>query len=195
MLQNRKVFIRISNYKPECFVTKTGLPQSSVISPLLFIIYINDFSATHLNSFKIADNTSVLVTGKNLEDLQVRLNSREIELWYRKWRMVVNGSKPELMLLNCEMSAINLPTINSDTCALVSSTKSIGLTIDHKLNYHEHLKTVTVKAARNWRIILSKCAEQWDLSIPTLIRHYKTVILPQIMYAAPIGRQKNIRSQ
>ena len=105
---------------------------------------------------------------------------------------MVNGSKTELMLLNCEMSAINLPTINSDTCALVSSTKSIGLTVDDKLNYHEHLKTVTVKAARNWRITQSKCAHQWGLSIPTVILLYKTVILPQTKYAAPIWRHKNI---
>ena len=193
LLRNKKVFIQISNFKSECFVTKTGLPQGSVISLLQFIIYINDFLATHPNSFKFADDTSVLVTGKNLKDLQVRLNSscRERELWCRKWRMVVNGSKTELMLLNCEMSAINLPTINSDTCALVSSTKSIGLTIDDKLNYHEHLKTVTVKAARNWRVIRSKCAYKWGRSIPTLILLCKTVILLQIINAAPIWRHKN----
>ena len=192
--RNRKVFIQISNFKSQCFVTKTGLPQGSVLSPLLFIIYINDLLSTCLNSFKFADDTSVLVTGKNFEDLQVRLNStcREIESWCRKWRMVVNGSKTELMLLNFEMSAVNLPMSNSDTCALVSSTEIIGLTIDDKRNYHEHLVTVTVKAARNWRIILSKCADQWGLSIPTLILLYKTVFLPQIMYAAP-GGWKNRR--
>ena len=173
---------------------KDKAPQGSVISPFLFIIYIDDLLATHLNRFKFADDTSVLVTGKNLEDLQVRLNStcREIKSWCRKWRMAANRSKTELMLLNCEMSAINLPTINSDTSALVSSTKSIGLTIDDKLNYHEHLKTVTVKAAKNWRIIRSKSANQWGLSIPTLILLYKTVIQPQIMYAAPIWSRKNI---
>ena len=145
------MFIQISNFKSECFVTKPELPQGSVISPLLMIIYINDLLATHKNSFKFAEDTSVLVTGKNVEDLQVRLNSvcREIESWCRKWRMVVNGSKTELILLNCEVSAISLPTIISVTCALVSSTKPIGLIIDDKLNYHEHLKTVTVKAARN----------------------------------------------
>ena len=123
-LSKRNVFMQISNFfKSKCFVTKTRLPQGSVISPLLL--------ATHTNSFKFADDTSVLVTGKNHEDLQVRLNSacRKIESWHQKWTMVVNGSKTELMLLNCEASAINLPTINSDTCALVSSTKSIGLTI------------------------------------------------------------------
>ena len=141
-----------------------------------------------MNSLKVADDTSVLITGKNLEDFQVRLNStcREIESWCRKLRMAVNVSKSELMVLSCQMFAINLPMINSDTCALVSSTKSIGITIDDKLNYHKHLKKVTVKAARNWCIIRSKCADQWGLSNPTLILLYKTVNLPQITYAAPI---------
>ena len=120
-LRNSKVFIQISNSKSKCFVTKTGLPQGRVILPLLFIIYINDLLATHTNSFKHADDTSVLVTGENLEDLQVRLNSacKQIESRCRKWRMVVNGSITELMLLHCEASAINLPTMNSDTRALV----------------------------------------------------------------------------
>ena len=164
--------------------------QGTVILPLLFIIYINDLLATHTNSFKSHTTIHLFCSsyGKNLEDLHVRLNSacREIESCCREWRKMVNGSKTELMLLNCEVSAINLPTINSDTCELVSSTKSIGLNIDDKVNYHEHLKTVTVKAARNWRIIRSKCADQWGLNIPTLILLYKTVVLPQRMYAAPI---------
>ena len=187
-LRNRKVFVQTNNLKSECFVTRTGLPQGSVVSPFLFIIYISDLLIAHTNSFKFADDTSVLVTGKNLEILQVRLNlvCRELESLCWKRKMIFNGTKTELMLLNCEVSAINLPTINSDTCALVSSTKSIALTIDNKLNYQEHLKTVTVRAARNWRIIRSKCANQWGLCIPTLILLYKTVILPQINYSAPI---------
>ena len=149
---------------------KVRAPQGSIISPLLFVILFNDIFATHRNSFKFADDTSVLITGKNVENLQVRLKStcREIEPWSRKWSMVLIGSKTELMLLNCEVSAINLPTTNSDTCALVSSTKSIGLTVDDNLKQHEHLKTVTVKVARNWLIKLSKWTDQWGLSIPTL---------------------------
>ena len=150
--------------------SKDSAPQGIVISPLLFIIYINDLLATPTNSFKFADDTSVLVTGEILEDLQVRLNStcREIKSWCQKWRMVVNGTKTKLLLLNSDLSAVNLSTLNSDTWALVSSTNSIGLTID-TLSYHEHLKTVTVKAARNWLIIRSKYADQRSLNIPTLI--------------------------
>ena len=50
-LRNSKVFIQKSNFKSECFVTTTGLPQDRVISLLLFFICINDLLATHTNSF------------------------------------------------------------------------------------------------------------------------------------------------
>ena len=129
----------------------------------------------------------LLMTGANT-------TCREIESWCRKWRMVVNGSKSELTLLNCEMSAINLPTINSDTCALVSSTKSIGLTIDDKMNYHEHLKKGHGQNSKKLAHHTEQMRDQWGLSILlyTPILLYKTVILPQVMYVAPIWRHKNI---
>ena len=179
---------------PEPHPKSRKLSNTRKTRKIIFIIYINELLATHTNKFKFADDTSVLVKDKNVEDLQNRFNSacREIESWCQNRRMVVNGSKTELMLLNSEVYAINLPTINSDSCALVSSTKSIGLIIDDKLNYHEHLKTVTIKAARNLRIIRSKYAEQRGLSIPTLILLYKTEVLPQIIYAAPFCRHENI---
>ena len=76
-------------------------------SALDTVMDINDILATHTYSLEFSDDTNALVTGKNPEDLQLRLSSActEIGSWCRNRRTVVYGPKTDLMLLIGEASA------------------------------------------------------------------------------------------
>ena len=103
--------------------------------------------------------------------------------------MGVNGSKTELMEVN--ESFFTAPTLNNELCVTKNATKSLGITIYNKLNYKEHSERLREKVKRSWDRISRVGGSKWCLSIPTLLMLYKTIIIPQLMYASPIWFEQN----
>ena len=92
----------INGFNSKNQVMKYGVPQGSVLGPLLFLFYINDlhkaikFSTVH----HFADDTNLLVVGKNLEDVQKQIN-RDLKFlctWLRANKISLNASKTELII-------------------------------------------------------------------------------------------------
>ena len=104
------------------------------------MIFLNDFFGSQAQKFKFADDSSVIVTGKDPSELSVTLRKAcsDIEKWSDDWRMLVNGGKTELFLFNSEANDVELP--------------SLGVIIDSKLNYGDHSTEKIEKTKRNWKI-------------------------------------------
>ena len=103
-LETREAYIELPDYKSPTFKIHIGVPQGRFLSPLLFITYLNDFLDTEPCHFKFADVGAILLKGSDTEDLvsKLRHSCRNIENWCKQWRMGVNGSKTELILMNAE---------------------------------------------------------------------------------------------
>ena len=84
--------------------------------------------------------------------------------------------------------------LNEEKCRTSETTKSLGLNIDSKPNYKQHTEISAVKATRNWQILRKHCSTKWDITIPTIVYLYRSVIQPQASYGAPKWAQKNIKS-
>ena len=156
------------------------------------------FTATHFLSevevkFKFADDSSAIISAFNTDTLHSALQAicHNIEFWCKKWRMVVNGSKTELLLLNCLVDNTEPILLNGERCKTKQTTKSLGLTIDTNLTYRKHASITASKALTSWRLLKSKYSNRWGLSIPTQAYLYKTIIRPQLLYAEPIWAQRN----
>ena len=195
-LSNRKGFIDINGHYTDLFDIKVGLPQGSVLSPLPFIFYLSDFLSEVDVKFKFADDSSAIISSCNTNTLHSDLQAicSNIEFWCKKWRMVVNGSKTELLLLNCLADNIEPILLNGEQCKTKQTTKSLGLTIDINLTYRENTSIASTKASISWRLLTSKCTNRWGLSIPTQVFLYKTIIRPQLLYAEQIWAQRNYAS-
>ena len=130
-LKNREAIIELSNYLSPAFKIDIGVPQSSVLSPILFVIFLNDFLSGEPCHYKFADDSAIMIQGSNESDISKKLDlfCRGIEKWRNKWRMGVNGSKTDLIVLNLE-SNISVPILNNEECAITRVTKSLGLLID-----------------------------------------------------------------
>ena len=170
-----------------------GVPQGGVLSPILFIIFLNDFLINENCSFKFADDSSIVVTGENTDDLRRKLglSCAGVERWCSTWRMVVNGGKTEIILFNCETSGLKAPVLNGDPCQIKSFTKSLGMVIDNQLTYRQHAEATAEKENREWNTKSSLCNNKWSLTIATLMLLYKTTIVPLLLYASPILFERN----
>ena len=193
-LKQREAYIVVNNIATDKFHIPVGLPQGSVLSPILFIFYLSDFLSEVSTKFKFADDSSALVSAPTTQALSLALNQicDYIHKWCKNWRMMVNGLKTEILLFNCNESDLGCIILNSQQCCVKTVTKSLGLFIDNNLQYKEHTSKAISKARKSWAFIRSKCCNKWGLSIPTKLFLYKTVIRPQLLYAAPIWAHKNL---
>ena len=95
-LSNRLQYVTYNGAKSKREIIKCGVPQGSILGPLLFLVYINDLSTVSNDCFSVlfADDTNMFVTGKNTADMCVKLNNdlQEICEWLR-------CNKPSLSIL------------------------------------------------------------------------------------------------
>ena len=117
-LKTRVASIELNGYKSPKFQIDIGVPQGSVLSPLLFIFFLNDFLSNQAQKFEFADDSSLIATGKDPSELSAirRKTCSDIEKWFADWRMLVNGGKTELIFFNCKENDFEPSCLSGDIC-------------------------------------------------------------------------------
>ena len=99
-LSNRKQYVEYNNFKSDTKTITHGVPQGSILGPLLFIIYMNDFSRSSdlLFSVLFADDTSVFIEGTHFENIYKILNTEleKINIWLKANKLTINTKKNSL---------------------------------------------------------------------------------------------------
>ena len=180
ILKSRQLSIEIGNLRSQYFGRKDVF---HMFLPHFF--FVSDmFKNLNCKNFKFADDGNLLVTGHT--ETQVYLNCqvilKQLERWCKNWRIAVNGDKTSIFYLNTEYP--HAPKFFGEACKVTRSTKILGLIVDDKLNFNEHLQQVEVKVAKQLNIFKKFCGSNWDLRQAKLIKLYKTLVLPLLLYAA-----------
>lgn len=185
-LTNRKQFVKIGNILSDPTDIKCGVPQGSILGPLLFILYINDLSqiSNFIRFILFADDSTIAKSDSNLEKLAEDM-SREFSLiseWLNANKLSLNVIKTKYIIF-CTRQKNNHPVatikINDVDLEQVKSTKFLGVHIEQNLDWSEHIKHVTDKLAQVSGVIF-RC--QHILSRESLLNLYKTLALPHILY-------------
>ena len=126
----------------------SGVPQGSILGPLLFILYINDISSVVNVRAKIfADDVTLYQSNEDCEVLQADLDS--ISHWCNLWQMKLNPSKCEVLCITNKHSPTSFDyQINGCSLKWSSSVKYLGVYLNSRLTWNNHCAFVAAKATK-----------------------------------------------
>lgn len=163
-LSERSQLVSVSNIYSSKLLLRAGVPQGSILSPLLFDIYVNDLSEvlSKCVMYQSADDTVLLSRHINYCNAVEMLQSDAVKImdWFDNNRIKVNVYKTQLMCFRNPLKAtqINLPfnlhSSNRFECdctslAYVNGTKYLGVSFDCDLTWNTHIKLHIFKSSRN----------------------------------------------
>ena len=148
-LSNRKQFVKIGNSESSHLSINCGVPQGSVLGPLLFLIYINDIAnLSPLGNIRLfADDTNVFVEHENLEQLyeNAKIILEYLYQWFKDNKLTVNAKKSSFTIFTTShiRNNTNFPdsiAVNNESILISNSTKYLGITIDQELSWKDHVQ-------------------------------------------------------
>ena len=158
-LSNRTQYVHYNGYDSDKKTITHGVPQGSILGPLLFILYINDFSRSSdlLFSILFADDTSVFIEGTNYDKV-IDIVNKELELiniWLRANKLTVNIKKTYYMMFHRTRIKYNHRDIiiNGENVAYTKNTKFLGAIIDNKLTWSDHIIYIKNKISKSIGIL------------------------------------------
>lgn len=189
-LSQRKQFVYVNNVKSSTEVVNFGVPQGSILGPLLFLIYINDLPNC-LNTIPrfFADDTALMVTGRNIQELQTVVDSelQNVSEWMTCNSLTVNPTKSTALIitpyLRKPLPQITEFSLNKAKIQPSAVAKYLGVYIDDKLSFKSHISYIEKKISRSVGII-SKLHKY--LPCKTLLTMYYSLVHTHLLYALPI---------
>ena len=176
-----------------------GVPQGSILGPLLFLIYINDLPDGLESSVKdFADDPSLFSTAcdPNMSADYLDKDLKKKSEWAYKWKMIFNpdfSKQAQELMFSRETNKISHPTTTFNTVPVACKPcqKHLGLYLDEKLKFSHH---INVKISREIRELDSFKRLSYILPRTSLITIYKSLIRPHLDYFDVIYDQPNNES-
>ena len=160
-LTNRQQFMEILSCSSSLETIFCGVPQGSILGPILFIIYVNDiYRSTKLKTLCFADDTTCSFSSNNIQQLYHTMN-QELNLlntWFRSNRLSLNAKKTKYILFGPQINQINSDAyeiyINNQRIDRIGksqdikSFKFLGIEIEENLSWKHHINQVCLKISR-----------------------------------------------
>ena len=169
-----------------------GVPQGSVLGPLLFLIYVNDiYRCSQIFDFYLfADDTNLLYSNKDLKDLETVVNDKLIKVgdWLDANKLSLNTSKSNFVIFHPYQHkpdcTIQLEIYNNDLKESVpleqkTFVKYLGILIDNNLSWKYHIDYISSKVSKGIGMIARL---RHLVPFATLLNIYRSLIEPYISY-------------
>ena len=183
-LRDRTQTVNIRDTHADIRNIDIGVPQGSILGPLLFIIYINDLAKVDNKGdfFIYADDTAVFFqhTDPNVLQNIVDTTLPKISTWLQTNFLSLNASKTIYQIYNKHKVHIDMHVqINNDVIEKKQTVKYLGMLIDDDLKFKSHINTITNTISRNVGMM---SRVKYFVEAKQLLSLYNAIILPYINY-------------
>lgn len=169
-LSNRKQVVKIGESISSTRSVESGVPQGSVLGPFLYLVFANDL-LFHLNNNEnvktvcYADDTNVLIKENSLDKLKIaaELTYSKIIKWSEKNGLKLNKIKTKTLLFTMKTRTETVCISETHGLATELSTKMLGIIIDYRLTWEEHVDILCQKLRKNCyglRSLSNYCSEK-----------------------------------
>ena len=180
-LRNRGQVVKVENSTSSRCNVISGVPQGSVLGPLLFLLYVNDLSAQLVSECRLfADDAVLYNTRQNKDILQQDL--LKLELWSKLWQLSFNTTK-------CSVLSIKDPSLQQDYYLNNTRIKNVknhpylGIELSYDLKWNPHVNKVASKALKLLGM-LSRVIKTADTKTRQMA--YNTLIRPVLEYGCQV---------
>lgn len=183
-LTNRLQYVEYNGAKSARKRIITGVPQGSILGPLLFLIYINDLpeTSTMFDMLMYADDTTLYcnLTAYNTQNC-INAELKAIQYWMASNKLSLNTAKTKFMVFHTPQKNITIPSlmINNTTIEHVKQFNFLGLIINTSLKWNSHIDYIILKISRIVGL-LYRLKHIYPKNV--LYTLYNSLILPHLTY-------------
>ena len=185
-LSNRKQYVSVNGHISEYLNISCGVPQGSVLGPLLFLIYINDLpnATRHLRFYLFADDTNIYFEAKDLETLQkiMKRELRHVKKWLEANKLALNVEKTNFVVFHSpakKLTELVILKFGRKKITRASHLKFLGVLLDETLSWRSHLVELSRRLARSVSIFYKL---RHYVPLDTLISIYYALFYPFLTY-------------
>ena len=185
-LSGRYQCVKVQGNKSDKKLVTCGVPQGSILGPLLFIIYINDLDQylqdCHVNLY--ADDTALYTEAKSYVELMLnlRMEMAIVTEWLKANKLTLNLKKTKYVIFGpkAKLQNLNAPLyLDREKIEKTRTMKYLGVILDDELSFNDHINYIHTKAT-NKLGILRKSRDFLDKKTSLLL--YQSLVLPHFDY-------------
>ena len=195
-LSHRTQSVRIDGAISSKLPVTSGVPQGSILGPLLFIIFINDLpdSVLYATPLLFADDTKCIKPISSIQDsISLQKDLDALNNWSLHWKLAFNNSKCKLLRISPPNQIISSANYTINNCPISMSTlhRDLGILVSNDLSWDDHYLAITSKAYKSLYFIRRSTSK--SLSSHTKLSLYKSLVRPKLLYCSQVWRPHKVK--